>query len=141
MYLVDANILIYSADKSSTYYDDARAWLSGLMSSAQTVYLSWQSIFAFLRIVTNKKIFSSPMSSLEAKKYVDAWFSQNAVEIISPGKSYWNITGQLIKETKASGVLLMDLKLAALALEYRLTLCSNDDDFKIFPGLSLLNPL
>jgi len=38
-------------------------------------------------------------------------------------------------------VILLDANLAALAMEYGLTLCSTDADFARIPGLQWKNPL
>ena len=42
---------------------------------------------------------------------------------------------------QASGPLVMDAHLAALAIEHGAILCSTDRDFTRFKGLRLLNPL
>jgi predicted nucleic acid-binding protein len=47
----------------------------------------------------------------------------------------------LLDQTGARGNLVSDVHLAALALEHRATLCTDDLDFKKFPGLKVELPL
>jgi predicted nucleic acid-binding protein len=47
----------------------------------------------------------------------------------------------LLLATGASGNLTTDAQIAAIAIENRATVFSNDSDFRRFPGLELVNPL
>ena len=42
---------------------------------------------------------------------------------------------------QASGPLVMDAALAAIAIEHGATLCTTDRDFARFPGLAWTNPI
>ncbi len=54
MYLVDANLLIYSVDSGSPHHESAREWLDGtLPGHPQLAGLPWPSLLAFLRLITN----------------------------------------------------------------------------------------
>ena len=58
-----------------------------------------------------------------------------------PTEKHGEILGALIPALGNRPNLLPDANLAALALEYGLTLCSTDADFARFPGLRWENPL
>jgi hypothetical protein len=42
--------------RRSQHHRKARAWLEGVLSSAEAAGLPWQTVGAFLRIVTNRKL-------------------------------------------------------------------------------------
>jgi uncharacterized protein len=60
MYLVDANILVYSTDEDSEHHATARDWLDEQTAGApRSVGLPWPSLMAFFRLVTNPRIYSA----------------------------------------------------------------------------------
>jgi hypothetical protein len=55
--------------------------------------------------------------------------------IIQPGPRHWTIFRDLCRKTNASGNLLPDAWLAALAIEHGCEWITTDRDFAGFPGL------
>jgi toxin-antitoxin system PIN domain toxin len=98
-------------------------------------------VFAFLRISTNPHVFERPLSTDEASAIVSSWFTQPAVEPLEPGDRYWEIVQSVMRDGQATGVLVMDAALAALAIEHGATLQTTDKDFARFSGLKWVNPL
>lgn len=141
MILIDANLLLYAYNPESEYHKPAKEWLEKTLSSPEPVKLSWQTILAFLRIITNIHVFREPFTSAEAINIVTDWLNQPAVGIAEPGERHWEILAALIKQAQAQGPLIMDAHLAALALENGLTLCTHDSDFRRFANLRLNDPL
>jgi toxin-antitoxin system PIN domain toxin len=100
-----------------------------------------QSILAFLRITTNKKV---PLGRLEvdaALAIVEGWLEQENVEILYPGTDHWRFFRRMLLDGRASGDIGTDAHLAALTLEHAGTLFTTDSDFARFPGLRWKNPL
>lgn len=141
MILVDANLLLYAYNKSAPEHAAARGWLEGALSSSELFGLSWQSILAFVRIGTNPRAFEQPLSLVEASAAVTAWLHRPMVRVLAPGERHWEILKGLMKEGQASGPLVMDAHLAALAIEHGAVLYSTDRDFSRFPKLKTINPL
>jgi uncharacterized protein len=73
--LVDANILIYAHVSSFTHHPAARDWLDQQLNGSGPVGLPWPSIIAFLRLVTNPRIFEHPESIGDAWRQVHAWLA------------------------------------------------------------------
>jgi toxin-antitoxin system PIN domain toxin len=96
---------------------------------------------AFLRISTNPRIFREPFSIAEAIVIVEDWFSQPTASLLHAGEHHWAILRGLLLGTDSKGQLVMDVHLAALALEHNATLLTRDGDFSLFPGLRVINPL
>ena len=60
MILVDANILIYAHVSSFAQHSIARGWLDQQLNGSGPVGLPWASMLAFLRLVTNPRVFEHP---------------------------------------------------------------------------------
>ena len=141
MILLDANILLYAYDEKAEQHVQARACLEEALTDLRPVNLSWVSILAFLRISTDRKAFSEPLSMQEAATAVDGWLARPQVGILNPGDRHWEILRALLRDAQVTSRLLTDAHLAALAVEHGATLCTTDRDFARFPSVRTLNPL
>lgn len=142
MYLVDANILVYATDPTAPKHEAARQWLaSALGGSSQSVGLPWPNLFAYLRIVTNPRIYSPPAPVDEAWNRVTQFLDAPAAWIPQPGPRHRHIFESLVAEVQPTGNLISDAHLAALATEHGLTVVSADSDFAKFTSIRWLNPL
>lgn len=141
MRLIDANILLYAYDGSSTLHGAAKRWLEKNLSEAEPIRLAWVTILAFLRIATHRKIYANPYSIAEATAIVDDWLARPCMGILQPTARHWPILTALLQNGQATGPLVMDAHLAALAIEHGAILCSTDKDFTRFDRLKLANPL
>lgn len=141
MIVVDANLLIYSYDTASPHYKKSRLWLEDAFSGADIVGLPWQSVGAFLRVMTNPKLHGRQYSLDEASEIVEAWMGQSNLRILTATDDHWFQFRRMIMEGNASGTLVSDAEIAALAVEYGGVLHTADRDFARFPGLRWVNPL
>jgi toxin-antitoxin system PIN domain toxin len=141
MMLVDANILLYAYNPRATKHQASRQWLEATLSGPELVRLAWMSVWAFLRISTNPRVFEQPLSAEEADVVVSSWLAQPGVGIVEPGERHWEILRALLRDGQSTGPLVMDAALAALALEHGATLYSTDRGFARFPGLAWIDPL
>jgi uncharacterized protein len=139
--LVDANILIYAYDCGSSQHTKARAWVEKTFSGLESVGLSWQTVSAFLRVMTNTRLPGPRLSLEQAARLVDEWLGQPTVRVLSPGDEHWILLRRMIVEGQASGALINDAQLAALTVEYGGVLHTTDRDFARFPSLRWTNPL
>jgi uncharacterized protein len=58
MILVDANLLVYAHVSSFQQHESARSWLDAEFNGNSPVGLPWNSLLAFLRIVTAGQDYS-----------------------------------------------------------------------------------
>jgi|SoiMethySBSTD1v2_1073268.scaffolds.fasta_scaffold668896_3 predicted nucleic acid-binding protein len=124
MILIDANLLLYAKVADYPQHLRAAAWLEARLNAPDRVGLPWPSLLAFLRLITNPRLFVRPLRLADAWAQVEEWLALPPVWIPMPTAN-----------------LVPDAHLAALALEHDLTLCSSDQDFARFPGLRWENPL
>ena len=141
MILVDANILIYAHVNSFAQHDAARFWLDRQLNGVPRVGLPWPSLVAFLRLVTNPRVFEHPEPIADAWTQVLAWLACETAWVPQPTERHTELLGAFLALPGVHGNLVPDAHLAALALEHGLTLCSTDGDFARFPGLAWRNPL
>jgi len=139
--LVDANILLYAVDEKARAHPAARDWLEKALNGSRRVGLPWQSLLAFVRIVTHPRALPAPLSPADAWSFVADWLDAPAAWVPEPGRGYREILGRLVCELDLRGNLASDAALAALALEHGLVVVSADSDFARFRQLTWLNPL
>ena len=141
MKLLDANLLLYAHDPRAAQHDASRAWLESVLSGSEMVRFAWLTLWAFLRIATNPRVYERPLSATEAGTLVSSWLAQPVAGILEPGDRHWEILRTLTRSGQATGALMMDAAIAAIAIEHGATLCTTDRDFSRFPGLTWINPL
>ena len=141
MILVDANLLLHAYNPGSVEHHASRAWLERTWSGTDFVLFAWLSLWAFLRISTNTRVFEHPLSIDEAEAIVSSWLAQPTVGVLEPADRHWDILRVLARDGQVTGPLLMDAVLAAIAIEHGATLCTTDRDFARFPGLAWTNPI
>jgi len=139
--LVDTNLLVYARLSSFPQHPRAHAWLDARLNGSAPVGLPWPSLLGFVRITTNPRILDRPLAIEDAWRQVTQWLACPPVWIPFPGDGHAGILGDLLAATRASGNLLADAHLAALAIEHGLRLCSSDGDFARFKALAWENPL
>jgi toxin-antitoxin system PIN domain toxin len=139
--LVDANLLLYAANRAAPEHPVARRWLDGRLNGSARVGLPWPSILAFVRIASNPAIVRRPVAPPAAWRQVRDWLACEAAWIPLPGDRHADVLGPLLAPPFVTSRLVPDAHLAALAIEHGLTLCSTDGDFAKFPGLKWENPL
>lgn len=139
--ILDANLLLFAVHRSSPFHDAARRWLTLQLNGPRRVGLPWQTIGAFVRIVTHQRAFQRPLAPATAWAVVREWLAAEPVWIPAPGPRHAEILGDLIVRYDVRGNLVADAQLAALALEHGVAVASADTDFARFGELRWINPL
>lgn len=102
--------------------------------------LPWPSLTAFVRLVSNPRIFERPLSVSDAWSQVEEWLDLPAAWVPEPTDRHRGILASLISEA-GRAEFVPDAHLAALAMEYGLVLHTTDRDSSRFSGLRWRNPL
>jgi uncharacterized protein len=141
MMLIDANILVYAHVSSFVQHNQARDWLDEQLNASAPVGLPWITLVAFLRLVTNPRVFERPESISAAWQQVRGWLACDTVWVPQPTERHADLLDRFLASPGVHGNLVPDAHLAALALEHGLTLYSSDGDFARFRGLRWINPI
>jgi toxin-antitoxin system PIN domain toxin len=105
-------------------HEKSRVWLEGVLSGPDLVRFAWLTLWAFLRIATNPRVFDRPLSTSEAEAAISCWLAQPAAGILEPGERHWDILSGLVRDAQAVGPLVLDAVLAAIAIEHGATVCT-----------------
>lgn len=141
MILPDINLLVYAHNELAPLHTAARTWWEDLMNREVPVGISWAVAFGFVRLVTHPSVLTDPLVPGLALDRVEKWLERPHVQVVDPGPRHLSIVRGLFDATGLAGGLTTDTHLAALAIEYRAEIHSNDRDFDRFPGLRWRNPL
>ncbi|MGH9558645.1 MAG: PIN domain-containing protein, partial [Bryobacteraceae bacterium] len=85
MIVLDANVLLYAYNSDAPHQAAAAEWVERLFRGAEIIALPWITLWAFLRISTNARLWPNPKSPVEAFGLVRQWLSQPGVTILNPG--------------------------------------------------------
>lgn len=141
MIILDANILLYAYDLESQLHSKAKGWVEQILSGDELVGLPWQTLAAFIRVVTNQRLPGVRYTPEEVVEVVNEWLAQPNVRTIGPGERHWEAFRGMLTNGQACGPLTTDAELAALTVEHGGVLHTTDRDFARFPGLRWVNPL
>jgi uncharacterized protein len=139
--LLDANVLVYAHVVSAPQHAAARRWLERQLNDQPRVGLPWPSLLAFVRIVSNPRIFPGAESLRALWNRVEEWLDLENVWTPMPTDRHREVLGNLLHTISGGSKLVPDAHLAAIAIEHGLTLYSTDGDFARFPDLRWKNPL
>ena len=141
MILCDVNVLLHAHKEGSPAHAVLRPWLIAALDGEVPFGISDLVLSAVVRIATNRRVFDPPSTLTEALAFTEALRSgDNAVQV-EPGRRHWELFADLCRRTGATGNLVPDVYLAALAIEHDCVWVSTDRDFARFPGLRWHNPL
>jgi uncharacterized protein len=139
--LLDANVLLYAFINDYPQHRKTSDWLTGQLDDLHRIALPWVSILAFVRIATNRRVLAAPLSAMQAWSAISALLDHPRVWIPTPGSDHRMIFAALLNKHQPTADLIMDLSLAALAIEHGLPVVSSDTDFARFPEVLWINPL
>lgn len=140
MLIVDVNVLVHAFIVDSEQHEKHRSWLEHQLLGVEPVGMSELVLSGFLRLVTNHRIFRTPVASREALAFCEAVRYAPAAVPVRPGARHWDIFADLCRAVDARANLVPDAYHAALAIEQDATWVSNDRDFAKFPGLRWTQP-
>ncbi len=112
-----------------------------MLSGPDLVRFAWLTLWAILKIATNPRVFERRLTASEAEAAITSWLTQPSSGIADPGDRHWDILRDLLQQGQATGPLVMDAVLAAIAVEHGATICTTDRDFARFPNVKWTNPL
>ena len=95
--LVDANILLFAVNESAPEHDRAAAWLEEALNGNRRVGLPWESLTAFVRLVTNPRVVPRPLAPVDAWAFVEDWLAAPAAWVPVPTERHAAVLGDLVR--------------------------------------------
>jgi uncharacterized protein len=138
--LLDANVVLAAHRNDHPDFEVARTWLERTLAAGMRFSIVDLVAGAFLRIATNRRIFSIPTPVDDAFAYLKALRAQPTHVLLAPGPRHLALLEELCGSADASGDLVADAQLAAIAVEHACELVSFDRDFARFSELKWSRP-
>lgn len=141
MRCVDVNVLVYAHRADLPEHEGYQPLLERLANDDEPLGLPHPVLGGFVRVVTNRRIFSEPTSPDEAWQAIDALLAAPAALPLRAGARHWELFRQLAGDIGARGNDVADAYLAAYAVENNATWVSADRGFARYQRLRWRHPL
>jgi toxin-antitoxin system PIN domain toxin len=138
--LPDVNVLLYAFRDDSIDHARHRGWLDGVVNGDEAYGMSPQVLSSVVRIATHPRIYAAPTRLEEALSFARVLLEQPTCTVIQPGPRHFSLFEDLCRRAAATGNLVQDAWLAALAVESGCEWVTTDGDFARFPGLRWRRP-
>ena len=132
MLMPDVNILVYAHREDEARHGSYAAWLHELVDGPEPFSLSILVAIAFVRIVTNPRIYADPTPLPIALAVVEQLAAHPRCRLASPLPSHLEGVIRLCRASGATGKQVADAQHAALAMAEGCTWVSRDADFQRF---------
>lgn len=140
MHAVDVNVLMYARFDAQASHESAYQLLTDLRVDPAGLALFPAVINGFLRLATDFRVITEPLSAQIAMDYIDELLASPTVRVVNPGAGYWEIFRRLVATYPPRAADVSDLSLAATAMERHLTWHSYDRGFARIEGLAWVDP-
>jgi toxin-antitoxin system PIN domain toxin len=138
--LPDVNVLIHAFREDGADHARYRGWLDGVVNGDEAYGMSPQVLASVARIATHPRIYAAPSRLEETLSFARVLLEQPTCNVVQPGARHFSIFEDLCRRAAATGNLIQDAWLAALAVESGCEWITTDGDFARFPGLRWRRP-
>ncbi|MBA3233787.1 MAG: type II toxin-antitoxin system VapC family toxin [Propionibacteriales bacterium] len=135
MLLVDVNIVLAAHRADHPQHITVRRWFDELLAGDDDFTVPTVVWGSFLRLATNRRIFPVPTPLPDAFAFIEAICAQPHHLLTSPGQRHLALLEQLCSEAAATGDLVADAIVAAIALEHGCEVVTLDRDFARFSSI------
>jgi hypothetical protein len=133
--LFDVSVMVAAFRADHPDHTTALPYVERCLASREQVAVPWNVWWSFLRVVTHPRIFDPPATVEEALAFVAAFRSQPEFLESEPGPTHLESLRASTASGEATGNLIPDAALAALAADHGATVVTYDRDFARFPDL------
>jgi toxin-antitoxin system PIN domain toxin len=138
--LPDVNVLLYAFRSDSVDHGRYRGWLDEVVNGEEAYGMSPQVLSSVIRVATHARIYASPSRLEDALSFARVLLEQTTCTVVQPGPRHFSLFEGLCRRAAATGNLVQDAWLAALAIEHGCEWISTDGDYARFPGLRWRRP-
>ena len=142
MIAVDSNLLIYAYRAEMPQHPAAAQAVRTLGESGRPWAIPWPCVHEFVAAVTNPRIFRPPSPTVDALAQLGIWAESPWFVFLPEAGDHLVHLGYLLDASGVVGGTVHDARIAAICLGHDVDeLWSVDRDFRMFPGLRVVNPL
>ncbi|MCP4268792.1 MAG: PIN domain-containing protein [Candidatus Brocadiaceae bacterium] len=140
--LLDTNILVYAADETSPFHQDAKVLREKGINGEVSLCICPQVLSEYFAIITDPKRVNEPRTQKEAVFEMEKYYSSKNILKIYPGSGVMEKTLDLLKRYNITKQTIFDLQLVATMLSNNVTniYTLNQADFSKFIEIEVLTP-
>ena len=90
MIIPDINLLVYAYNQDDIRYEPARTWWDNLLESEENIGIPLAVSVGFVRLATNPRVMSPPMTSAQAVSLVRSWLRKSNVISLDVGPEHFD---------------------------------------------------
>lgn len=117
-----------------------RDWLERRAAADEPTAIPDVVMSGFIRVVTHPRVFARPSTLEDALTVTEQLRGLPSFVALTPGPRHWGIFTRLCTEARATGNLIPDAYLGAIAIEAGAEIVSADSDFARLPGVRWRRP-
>jgi len=138
----DSSLILYAYNSTSREHEAAKHWWENLLSGDESIGLVHPVIFSFLRVSTNPRAFSRPLSLSHATELIEEWLERKNSRLLLESQSHVSqVINILTTAGSSGGNLVVDAQIAAIAIAHKAIVHTADRDFMRFRELNCYYPL
>jgi toxin-antitoxin system PIN domain toxin len=135
VFLLDVSVVVAAHRGDHPHHDAVRPWFDDLAAGDEPFTVPALVWASFLRLVTNRRIFTLPTPREDAWAFLDATIGQPHHLPLGPGPRHLALLRRLCVDGDAAGDLVPDAVIAAVAAEHGCAVATLDRDFARFPSV------
>ena len=132
MLLLDVNVVLAAHRDDHPHFETVRPWFDAVLAGEEPFSVPTTVWGSFLRLATHRRVFVEPTPPAAAFAFARSVVAQPHHLPTSPGARHLALLEQLCSEAGASGDLVADAVLAAIAVESGAVIATLDRDFARF---------
>jgi uncharacterized protein len=142
VFVVDTNVLVYSADEDSAHHAVCRRILHDSRRRAAAWYVTWAICYEFLRITTHPRVFRRPWPARQAWAFLRTLLASPSLSVLVPTERHADVVSEVLEEVpQLAGNIVHDAHTAILMREHGIrTIYTRDTDFHRFPFIEPVDP-
>ena len=140
MLLLDVNVVVAAHRVDHAQYPVVRPWFDDVLAGSEPFCVPTVVWGSFVRLATSRRVFPQPTPLKETFTFVEAVCAQPHHVLLAPGPQHLALLRRICEEADATGDLVPDAILAAIALEHDCVVASLDRDFARFSSIDHVIP-
>jgi len=133
--LLDVNVVLAAHRGDHPLHANVRPWFDRLLSGEEPFTVPATGWASFLRLATNRRIFEVPTPRADAFAFVESTAAQPHHLLVGPGPRHLALLRKLCDEADATGDLVPDAVIAAIAAEHGCEIVTLDRNFARFTSV------
>lgn len=140
MILLDVNVVLATHREDHPHHAAVRPWFDALVGGGSPFCVPDVVWASFVRLATSSRIFEEPTPPAEAFRFMRIMRAQSGYVSVTPSEAHLDLFEDVCRDFDATGDLVPDAYLAAVAIDQAATLASLDRDFARFTTLRWQRP-